>query len=398
MKPIVVEQARRETPGCQHVLHFNNAGASLIPQPVLEAVSAHQRLEAERGGYEAASMADAKIEGFYSSAAKLINADASEIAFIENATRAWDMVFYSLEFKPGDRILTAQAEYASGYIAFLQVAKKTGVKIEVIPNDDSGQLSLLELENRIDSKTKLIAITHIPTQGGLINPAEEVGKIANEAGIFYLLDATQSVGQMPLDVKKIGCDALCATGRKFLRGPRGTGFLYVSKKNIEKLEPPFLDLHAATWTAENTYAIRNDARRFETWETSYASKIGLATAIDYAMEWGMDAIWEKVQQLATEFRQRLRAIAGVTLQDLGLHKCGIVTFTLKDWDPQEICLYLRTRNINVSVSLQEYARLDLEARNLPSIVRASVHYYNTSEEIERFCQTLEKMIKEGNRS
>lgn len=393
MKPIAVEQARKETPGCQHVLHFNNAGASLIPQPVLDAVTRHQTLEAERGGYEAAALAEANIEGFYSSAAKLINALPSEIAFIENATRAWDMVFYSLEFKPGDRILTAQAEYASNYIAFLQVAKKTGAKVEVIPNDEYGQLSLQELEKRIDSQTKLIAITHIPTQGGLINPAEEVGKIANQAGVFYLLDATQSVGQMPIDVQKIGCDALCATGRKFLRGPRGTGFLFVSHKVIEKLEPPFLDLLAATWTEENAYAIRSDARRFETWETNYANKIGLATAIDYAMQWGMDAIWERVHQLAVEFRKKLGALSGVTLQDLGQNKCGIVTFTMKGWDPQEICLHLREQGINVSVSLQEYARIDLEERGLPSIVRASVHYYNSSEEIDRFCHELEKMIK-----
>lgn len=393
MNSETVNKARKETPGCQHCLHFNNAGASLIPQPVLDTVIEYQMLEAEKGAYEAAAIVEKKIEAFYTSAAKLINASPSEIAFIENATRAWDMVFYSLEFKPGDRILTAQAEYASNYIAFLQVAKKTGAIIEVIPNDEYGQLSLRELENRIDHNTKLIAITHIPTQGGLINPAEEVGKIANQAGIFYLLDATQSVGQMPIDVQSIGCDALCATGRKYLRGPRGTGFLYVNHKNIEKLEPPFLDLLSATWTEENAYVLRSDARRFETWETNYSNKIGLASAIDYAMQWGLEAIWERVQILAAAFRKRLSSIPGVTLQDLGLHKCGIVTFTVKDWDPQEICLYLRARNINVSVSLQEYARIDLEARGLPSIVRASIHYYNTEEEVERFCKEIEIMIK-----
>lgn len=392
MDATFIQKARQETPGCQHVLHFNNAGAALIPQPVLKAVADHQQLEAERGGYEAAALAEAKIEAFYPLAAKLINAAPAEIAFIENATRAWDMAFYSLKFKPGDRILTAEAEYASNYIAFLQVAKKTGAEVVVVPNDEYGQLSLRHLENLIDVKTKLIAITHIPTQGGLINPAEEVGKIANQAGVFYLLDATQSIGQMPIDVKKIGCHALCATGRKFLRGPRGTGFLYVDQSHIEHMEPPFLDLLAATWTEKHAYKIRSDAKRFETWETNYANKLGLAAAMDYAMQWGLDVVWQRIQELATTLRSQLSAIPGVVLQDLGLHKCGIVTFSIKGRDPQNICLLLRKRNINVSVSLQEYARLDLEKRGLPSIVRSSVHYYNTKEEIARFCQEIEAFI------
>jgi selenocysteine lyase/cysteine desulfurase len=342
------------------------------------------------GGYEAAALADNKIAGFYPTVAKLINAKATEIAYTENATRAWDMVFYSLRFQPGDKIITAEAEYASNYIAFLQVAKRTGAVIEVIPNDASGQLSISELENRIDAKTKLIAVTHVPTQGGLINPAEEVGRVARKHGIFYLLDATQSVGQMPIDVQKIGCDALCATGRKFLRGPRGTGFLYVSERALSDLEPPFLDLHAATWTEKNAYTMMPDARRFETWETNYSSKIGLAAAVEYAMEWGLDSIWHRILELSSNLRKQLSAIPGITLEDLGAHQCGIVTFISSKTDPQTLCAKLKERKINVSVSLQEYARLDLEARGLPSLVRASVHYYNTQEEIDRFCNELNK--------
>lgn len=392
MKSFDIKKARKDTPGSERVLHFNNAGASLVPQPVFDAVNDHFLLESQIGGYEAASLAKNKIDQFYQLAAKLINAKASEIAYMENATRAWEMVFYSLEFHPGDKIITAEAEYASNYIAFLQVAKRTGAKIEVIPNDASGQLSIEELKKRIDSKTKLIAITHIPTQGGLINPAEEVGKIAKEANIFYLLDATQSVGQMPIDVKKIGCDALCATGRKFLRGPRGTGFLYVKEQQISQLEPPFLDLHAAKWTEKNSYTMMPNAQRFETWEINYSNKIGLASAIEYALDWGLETTWTRIKELSQNLRERLESIPGITLEDLGQYKCGIVTFIANKIDPEIICLKLRERQINVSVSLQEYARLDLEARRLPSIVRASVHYYNTVEEIDRFCDELEQII------
>ena len=226
---IDVQKARLETPGCQHVLHLNNAGAALMPQPVLHATVGHLQLEALIGGYEAAAQAHEAVEHVYDATASLLGCHRDEVAIVENATRAWDMAFYAVPLKPGDRILTAVAEYASNYIAFLQVARKTGAVVEVVPNDASGQISLEALRHAIDDRVKLIAITHVPTNGGLVNPAEAVGRLAREAGIMYLLDACQSVGQMPVDVEAIGCDMLSATGRKFLRGPRGTGFLYVRR-------------------------------------------------------------------------------------------------------------------------------------------------------------------------
>lgn len=383
-----IKRAREDTPGCKRVLHLNNAGAALLPSPVIEAVNRHFQLEVELGGYEAADGAKERTQGFYLAASKLINCTPEEIAYIENATRAWDMVFYALKFKPGDRILTSHAEYASNYIAFLQVAKRTGVQVEVIPDDERGQLSISALQKMIDPKVKLIAITHVPTQGGLINPAVEVGKIAQHAQVFYLLDATQSVGQMPIDVKQIQCDALCATGRKFLRGPRGTGFLYVKKSRIEELDPPFLDLLSATWISPNQYQIKSDATRFETWERNYANMLGLNAAIEYSLFWGMDQIWNRIDYLATFLRKKLALIEGLTLRDLGEKKCGIVTFTLHGLDPNVICQKLREKKIHVSVSLAEYAQLDLQERGLSSLVRSSVHYYNNEEEIERFCSEL----------
>lgn len=389
--PFDTERARKETPGCEHVLHFNNAGAALLPEPVIEAVNGFFQLEIDLGGYEAADLKANDIQQFYTSASNLIRCQPSEIAFIENATRAWDMAFYSLAFKPGDKILTAVAEYASNYVAYLQIAKKTGAVIEVIQNDPSGQLSLADLERRMDGNVKLIAITHIPTNGGLINPAAEVGKIARAAKVFYLLDATQSVGQMPIDVQAIGCDALCATGRKYLRGPRGTGFLYVSKRVLHSMEPLFIDLHAAHWKSRDDYELASDARRFETWETNYSNKLGLKAAIDYALSWDLEASWERVRFLGDRLRGKLRAIPGVQVHDLGEKKCGIVTFTLHSRTPQDIQKSLREQKMNVSVSLAEYSRLDMDQRGLSAIVRASVHYYNTEEELNRFCEAVEAL-------
>lgn len=385
---IDLEKVRSDTPGVKKVIHFNNAGSSFMPNPVLEAVVSHLQLESTMGGYEAVEAAHDKVEAVYSAAAKLLNCTPKEIGFLENATRAWDMVFYAIPFKPGDRILTAQAEYASNYIAYLQVAQKLGVRVDVIPNDEFGQLSLSALEEAIDDRVKLIAITHVPTNGGLVNPAAAVGKIARKAGILYLLDACQSVGQMPMDVHAIGCDMLTATGRKYLRGPRGTGLLYVKQDLISQLEPPFLDLHAAEWVSKDKYTIRSDARRFENWETNYAGKIGLGAAINYALDLGLESVYERIQSLANDLRQRLTSIPKVTVHDLGQEKCGIVTFTVSGKTPSEIKDYLSVQGINVSISIAAYSRLDMEARNLPEIVRASVHYYNTEEEIERFCKVL----------
>ena len=288
---IDVCRARRETPGCQAVLHLNNAGAALMPQPVLHAVVGHVQREALLGGYEAAEQAHAAVEHVYDAAATLLGCQRAEIAFVENATRAWDMAFYAVPLGPGDRILTAMAEYASNYLAFLQVARKTGATIEVIPNDAHGQISIAALRQAIDERVKLIAITHVPTNSGLVNPAAAVGAVARQAGVLYLLDACQSVGQMPVNVEAIGCDMLSTTGRKYLRGPRGTGLLYVRRSVLEQLEPPFVDLHAAEWVARDRLVLRPDARRFENWETNYAGKIGLGVAIDYALAWGLDNIW-----------------------------------------------------------------------------------------------------------
>lgn len=388
---IDLQRVRADTIGINNRLHLNNAGAALMPTPVLEAMTGYLRREAEIGGYETAIEQAERLDGVYASVARLLGAAPDEIAIMENATIAWQMAFYALAFRPGDRILTAQAEYAANYVAFLQVAKRTGAVIEVVPNDESGALSAEALERMIDERVRLIAITWVPTNGGLVNPAAAVGKTARKHGILYLLDACQAVGQMPVDVAELGCDMLSATGRKFLRGPRGTGFLYVRRELMQRLEPPLIDHFAAKWTAPDRYELRPDARRFETWENNYAARLGLGVAIDYALSIGMSPIMARCRLLADLLRTELLRILGVVVHDLGVERAAIVTFTVGGVDAEVVLARMSAEGINVSTSKPSSTLLDARARSLPSIVRASPHYYNSEEEVLRFVQAIARL-------
>lgn len=379
-----VARLRADTPGCARVLHLNNAGAALPPAPVLDAVIGHLRREAEIGGYEAADEAGDRIKTVYASVARLIGAAPDEIALVESATQAWTLGFHAFELGEGDRILTARAEYASNVISFLHLARSRGVVVDVVPSDADGALDVEALRRMIDARTKLIAVTHVPTNGGLVNPAAEIGAVARAHGIPFLLDACQSVGQLPIDVDAIGCDMLSATGRKFLRGPRGTGFLYVRRTILDRLRPPFLDLHSARWTGERDYALEAGATRFEMWESSLACRLGLGAAADYALACGAEAISARIRALAEALRVSLATIPGLAVHDLGRERCGIVTFTVPGVTARDASVRLRAQGINTSVSTAPFARWDMEPRGLAELVRASPHAYNTEDELDRF--------------
>jgi len=388
-----IERLRGETPGVSHRVHLNNAGAGLMPLPVIDAVKDHIDLEARIGGYEAKAQENDRIEAAYSSVARLIGADKSEIAFVENATVAWQHAFFSQSLKEGERILIAEVEYAANYVACLQMQKRTGCVIEVIPNDGGGATDPQALEKMIDEHVKLIAITWIPTNGGLVNPAAGIGRVARAHGIPYLLDACQAPGQMPVDVSELGCDFLSATGRKFMRGPRGTGFLYVKAQMLEHLEPYMLDHYGAQWTAPDTYEMRSDARRFETWERAPALHLGLGAAADYALQIGLEAIQTRVLMLADSLRDGLDKIPGVTVQDIGAQKCAIVTFSHESVDGDSIKSAMSAEQINVSVSKPPSTLLDANARALPDLVRVSPHYYNSEDELETFLSALRRITR-----
>jgi selenocysteine lyase/cysteine desulfurase len=386
---IDLDRIRADTPAASRIAYLHNAGAALMPTPVAAAMKQHIDLESAIGGYSAADREAERLDAVYGSVARLLNAAPDEIALVENATVAWQMAFYSLPFRKDDRILTAEAEYAANYVAFLQVAKRTGAVIDVVPSDASGELDIEALERMIDDRVKLIAITWVPTNGGLVNPAAAIGRIARAHGIPYLLDACQAVGQMAVDVEAIGCDMLSATGRKFLRGPRGTGFLYVRRNMLQQLEPPMIDHFAAPWVSRDSYQLRDDARRFETWENNYAARLWLGAAIDYALEIGIAPIEQRCRMLAGRLRDGLAALPGITICDLGRAPGAIVSFTMKGHEADAIVASAAAAGITIGASDPSSTRIDAERRSLPHVVRASPHYYNTEAEIDRLIVHLE---------
>ncbi|RTZ42566.1 aminotransferase class V-fold PLP-dependent enzyme [Candidimonas sp. SYP-B2681] len=378
-----IARIRADTPSADDQIFLMSAGSSLMPQPVIKAMQAYLDLEERMGGYKAYESEEQRIASGYDSAAALIGARPDEIAFMESATAAWQMAFYSMPFEAGDIVLTSEAEYGANYVALLQLRRRLGIEIQVVPSDEAGEIDLDALRRMITPRVRLISLTWIPTNGGLTNPAAEVGRLARDHGIAYLLDACQAVGQLPVDVQTLGCDMLSATGRKFLRGPRGTGFLYVRKGFISRLEPHTIDHFSALWVDRDRFELRDDARRYETWESNYVARAGLIAAMDYALNIGMGNIAIRCSALANRLRDGLAELPGVQVYDLGRNPSAIVSFTVGARPAEEIVTLAGEARIVIGTTPPSSTRLDAERRHLPALIRASPHYFNTQEEIDK---------------
>lgn len=379
-----IEQLRSETPGCKHRIHLNNAGASLPPAAVLAAIQNHLSLEAETGGYEASDQMAEAIEGFYSSLARLLNTSPQNIAFASNATDAYARALSAIPWKSGDVILTTDNDYVSNQIAFLSLQKRFQIQLLRAAEQPEGGVDLNDMERLIRlHRPKVVAVTHVPTNSGLVQPVEAIGRICRELDLLYLVDACQSAGQIQLDVERIGCDFLSATLRKFLRGPRGAGFLFVSDRVLNAgLEMLLPDMRSATWTGANTYTPAPDARRFEYWETAPALMLGGKAAVDYALNVGLSWIENRIGQLAGFTRERLAKVPGVQILDKGPRLCGIVTAHHPKWDTRALLDFLSARGINARVSPLYVAQIDFPKKGVEWALRLSPHYYNTEAELE----------------
>ena len=388
---------RADTPGCAHRVHLNNAGAALTPRVVHQAVATHLALEDELGGYEAAEARRDELHRVSEDLGRLVGAGARNIALVQSSTVAFAQALETFDFGPGDTILTSRADYASNQIMYLSLARRRGVEIIRAPDATEGGIDPDAVRSLVGRRRPtLVALTWVPTNSGLVQPAASVGEICRAAEVPYLVDACQAVGQMPVDVDTLHCDYLAATSRKFLRGPRGIGFLYVSDRALAAGAHPLLvDMHGASWTEPDAFALAPDARRFETWEMAYALVLGLGAAVAYALEVGIATARQRSWALADYARDRLARVPGVRVLDRGPVLCAIVTLQPAGRDGAEVKLALRARGINTSSPEREDAVIDMDEKRVDSALRISPHYYNTTGEIDDAAAALEELLASG---
>lgn len=396
LTPAALDALRAATPGTRTTVHFNHAGASLPSTATLDAIQAHLRREAEQGPMEAGGAARATTEQARQLAARLLNAQPDEIALTGGNSPGWGAAFAALgPWRAGDRILVGRHEWGGNLSAMRLTAQRAGASIETIPSDDSGCVDPAALQAMLDERVRLIALTWLPANGGLINPAAAIGRVARAAGVPYFIDAAQAVGQLPVDVAEVGCDVLSGAGRKALRGPRGTGLLYVRRDFLPRLTPAFVDTYSAPLDADGQPQVRADAARFESAEASLALRCGQANALREALDIGLDAIRARIDTVAQALRTELAAIAGIEVLDQGRERSGLVSFNLAGHEATAVQRALASQGIIIGSNGVPYTPLDMNARGLTQIARASVSYLTRDDEIDRLLDALRTLARQG---
>jgi len=393
LSPTAVDVLRARTPGTSTTTHFNHAGASLPSTATLEAIHAYLMREATTGPMEAGTIGREQSARARALAAQLFNAQPNEIALTTGGSASWGIAFAALgPWQPGQRILVGRHEWGGNLASMYYAAQRAGASVETIPSDSSGMVDPHALEAMLDERVRLIALTWLPANGGLINPAAAIGRVARHHGIPYLIDAAQAVGQIPVDVVEFGCDMLAGAGRKALRGPRGTGLLYVRQDFLSRLMPAFVDIHSAPLDAHGEPVLRDDAARFELSETAFALHCGLANALHEALEIGVDTIRAQIDQIAQRLRLQLADIPGVSVLDQGTELSGLVSFNIAGLDATSARSSLAAQGIAISSNGVSYTPLDMTHRGLQQVARASVSYLTTDTEIERLLAAIRALV------
>lgn len=428
-------------------IHLNHAGASPSPAQVVERVQRHTDLEQSVGGYEAAERASDELEGVYQSVADLIRAGKDEIALVESATVAWTRAFYAmadakLREHPANKrqvILISDAEYAACVVPVCQWARDHGWTVLSIPSTkvdtengivSTGIVDVNMLQTMLDGKypyknekgetelldpssIAMVCVAHVPTNSGIVNPVEEIGSLIADFNsqkntglqhLFYLVDSCQSVGQLDVDVKKIQCTALVATGRKYLRAPRGTGFLYMQKDanlfptHVDHFSFPVHGIPTEYQPGDSIqsllqYKARDDARRFEFWESNVANKLGLGLAVEHARQISLPAIEKRCHDLSTYLKGRLSSLPTLIVHHPESSTCGIVTFYSTRVDPDTIKAALSKEDIHLSVVPATSTPVDSANMKIQDLVRASISYTTTNEEIDFFVDKLSSVLE-----
>jgi len=381
-----------DTPGAARRVFLNSAGSSFVPEPVLDVVLGHLRREAEIGGYEAAGERGADLEAGYGVFAELLGCRADQVAFTDSATRSWLAALDAVPLSAGDRVLIGEVEYGGNAIALLMRAQAVGASVEVVPSDADGTFSADALADMLDERVKLVSVVHVPTNGGVVADVRRISDAVHAGSdALVLLDACQAVGQLAVDAEALDADIITGTGRKWLRAPRGTGFLVVRDRAKAVLRPKLADLHGGTWTGADSYLLRDDARVYELWECDNAGRLGLIAAARYLLDLGVGAVEQEVTHRAAYMRAALAEIDGVTVRDLGARKSGLVTFTIDGVASDEIQTALARQDIVVSITHRSSTFHDMARRGLAEMVRASPHYFVTEAQLDAAVGAVAKL-------
>lgn len=385
---------RADTKGTAQCVHLNNAGSSLMPAPVADAIVQHIRLEEMLGGYEAADLMQSAIQDSRGNVAELLNTHPRNVAILESATTGFERALASFDFSPGDVIVTTRNDYISNQLAFMALAQRLGVVIRHAADLPEGGVDPQSVRTLLrDPRCKLMTATWIPMNSGLVQPVHSLGEECEAAGIPFVVDACQAVGQIPIDLRTLKCDYLSASARKFLRGPRGIGFLYVSDRQLEAGRYPlFIDMRGARWTGKDSFQIETSAIRFEQWEFAYALVLGLGAAAAYAQTANIATVQELSWGLASYAREQLARLPNVRVLDRGRELCAIVTIAMHGWAAPDVVAELRKRQIHTSRLVQELAVFDMKDKGVASALRISPHYFNTRGEIDLLREALREIL------
>lgn len=393
-RPLDVAAERARTPGSFTGHHFNAAGAALLATGTVEAVIDHFRAESLHGGYEAAQHAAPALTAVYARVADLLGARPEEVALVESATAGWQRAVSALRLRPGDRVLAARSSYVSSALQLLSAERDHGVRVELLPNGPDGAVDLAALETALRAgPAALVTAAHMPTSSGLVEPAAGIGASTQAHGVPFLLDATQSLGQLPVDMAAIGCDLLIGTGRKFLRAPRGTGLLAVRRPLLDRLTPEAPDVRGARWIAERSWELVPDAKRFELWEAAHALRLGLGAALADLSALGIDTVARHLATVAAALRERLAALPGVHITDPPAADGAIVTFVVDGLDATDVQRELARRRVHLIAVPAAHGRWDMDPRGLTKVVRASVHVYNDGGDVDALVEAVHEIAR-----
>jgi len=376
------------------VIYFDNAATSLTPRQVVDAMARYLlecRANVGRGSYRLAIEATSMYEEVRKKVAKFIGAEATEVAFVKNATEAINLVAMGLRWRKGENVVTTALEHHSNMLPWIRAARLYGLELRFVRPRGDGTLAIEDFEELVDERTKVVAVAHVSNVLGTISPVKEIAKIAKSKGALFLVDAAQSAPHMPINVKELGCDFLAFSAHKMC-GPPGAGVLYA--RDGVQLDPLAVGGGTVADASLDGYKLLDRPHALEAGTPPIGDVIGLGAAIDYLSRLGLENVMKHELKLAKKLRELLIEVPDVKVHGPEEPQTGIVSFSVRDVKAEDVALALG--NLNICVRAGFHCAIPLVRDVLGErlgVVRASLYLYNTEEEVEKFVDSLRGVVR-----